>query len=345
MHASSGIAPLPPLPPSAATIRRVKNVWGLGAAVLSLLLIVVFWTVYVTGRLATTERLAPSETVDGIEVPVIGTVGDFPEPEGRIVVNVTADGRIVVEGQECSFDEFAAYIARHAAAASATRETDLVLRADAHLPWGAAAAVLVAGSGLRVRTVFLAVRHETDESEGAVLTSLAAQGDERPPEEDRGEKFVVRWIALSAVAGEGTPGALYDDVRQASDATAKLVARLDADSGVPLGAVCACYDALLRAGAVDVELSVPVIRPGTERSAFLSALDSPVEVRGGRRITIADGDELEHMRINGAKPVNAGRNESHEVTPRAGVGAMPPVGRVRGAPAGPTTPPRIVHID
>jgi biopolymer transport protein ExbD len=330
---------------SAASILGVKNVWGLGAAVLSLLLLMVFWTVYVTGRLATTERLAPSETADGIEVPVIGTVGDFPEPEGRIVVNVTADGRIVVEGQEYSFDEFAAYIARHAAVARPTDATNLVLRADARLPWGAAGAVIVACDRLHPSTVLFAVRDETDGSEGAVGTSMAVIGDESPPEDDSGEKFVVRWVTVSAADGEGTPAALYDDIRQSTDAPAKLVARLIADDAVPFGTVCACYDALLRVGTVDVDFFGSSGRSVPGRDEFLSALGRAVAARGAHRMTIADGNELEYMRINGAKPVNADRHESHEIKPRAGAAAMPPVGRVRGATAGPTTPPRIVYID
>ena len=57
-----------------------------------------------SGSLATTERLAAGEMVEGIEVPVIGTVGDFPEPAHRHVVNVTADGRIVLEGVTLTFD-------------------------------------------------------------------------------------------------------------------------------------------------------------------------------------------------------------------------------------------------
>src|SRR5262245_63797234 len=120
----------------------------------------VFWTVYVTGRLATTERLAPSETADGIEVPVIGTVGDFPEPEHRVVVNVTADGRVTIDG--AVFTDYFALVAdlqRRAGSARGPDAENLVLRVDRRAPWGIGQLLLRACDGSGFRRVFFAVRH------------------------------------------------------------------------------------------------------------------------------------------------------------------------------------------
>ena len=44
------------------------------------------------GDVGTADRLSPRESLDGIDVPRIGTVGDFPDPAHRHVVNVTAEG-------------------------------------------------------------------------------------------------------------------------------------------------------------------------------------------------------------------------------------------------------------
>lgn len=318
----------------------MKSVWGLGAAVLSVLLILLFWTSYVTGRLATAEQLAPSETAEGIEVPVIGTVGDFPDPERRIIVNVTADGRISVGPDELSFDAFAARMQRLRDERDAARATtNVIVRADGRLPWGAAVAV----SHSCPAPVWFAVRHEGDGEEGAVLAWPASKADEAPPEEDHGERFVVRRIHVYAADGEGTPSLLYADMRRTAEPTVHLVARLDADPSIPVGVVLSDFDALLRAGAADVELAAQNPRRyGDMRDLFTGY---SVAAGASHRTIVSDAEDLQYVRINGSMPVNADRKESHEVTAGPGSQAMPPCPRVRGGPAGPLTPPRAVVID
>src|SRR5690348_15419697 len=92
----------------------MKTWWGLGASALSLVIIVLAYAAMVAG-LPTTERLSGDEAARGIDVPVVGTVGDFPEPQRRHVVNVFSDGRIVLEGKDLSFEQLSAELRRRAA--------------------------------------------------------------------------------------------------------------------------------------------------------------------------------------------------------------------------------------
>jgi biopolymer transport protein ExbD len=323
---------------------RVKNVWGLGAAVLSLFFIVLFWTVYVTGRLATTERLAPSETADGIEVPVIGTVGDFPEPEHRHVVNVTADGRIVVDGNTLTFDELRGELKRRAAHSRGVALADgkrlsgesVVLRVDGDVGWGAASALLLACAEAEVNRVLFGVRHEPDGDEGAIAVFLPTEGGG----EDFGDpSFDQRNVSISSNAGAGTPAALRDHFAALPESkTSKLIVELDADAALPTSTVLATLDAVLRSGAASATLAIGA--PPKGDVAFAVLVRSHGKVTPSHEIVITDESWTDAT--NAARHEHHGR---HVLTPESPAPPMPPVARIRGALAGVTAPQSLVHCD
>ena len=303
----------------------MKNVWGLGAAVLSLLFVVLFWTVYVTGRLATTERLAPSEIVEGIEVPVIGTVGDFPEPERRHVVSVTADGSVSVgESPVTSHADLVAVLKVRSARSQGDVAGDrrlsgesVVVRADTRSPWGRASHVLVACAEASIDRVFFAVRHERDGSDGAIAAFLPRDmlGDD-PTQ-------ILRRVCVPAEAGRGTPEAVHEHVAALTlDRKGKLVVTLDVDARVPFGFVARLYDATLRAGAPAIEFAFgvprwdPSIRADVRDSYRMLVIDQQWELRD----QIPPDGVVSKWTLDPASPA-----------------PMPPVGRVRGALAGMAT--------
>lgn len=324
----------------------MKQVWGLGAAVLSLLLVVLFWTVYVTGRLATTERLAPSETVEGIEVPVIGTVGDFPEPEHRHVVNVTRDGRIVVDGAELSFrtlrDELKRRVTRSRGAeppgnsGSRLSAESVVLRVDGAVGWGAACALMDACAAATVNRVFFAVRHEGDGAEGAVAVFVPTD----VPSEGPGDpSFDQRSVWVAAESGPGTPEALRAHLAVLPESrTSHLLVAFDAAHAVPTDTALAMLDAALRSGAASVECVWG--RPPQDEAAFSALAQSRGPISRSCEVVVTDESWTDAT--NAARHEHHGR---HVLAPGTAPPPMPPVARVRGAFAGVTAPRSLVLCD
>jgi hypothetical protein len=300
----------------------VKNVWGLGAAVLSLLLLMVFWTVYVTGRLATTERLAPSETVDGIEVPVIGTVGDFPEPEHRHVVNVTADGLVVVEGARV--ETYRALVDTLLRCADRTPGDVIqgtvppiryggaaVLRLDGSLPWGVVKRVVDACLESRMRPICFVVRHARGDDEGALTLSRELSEDQGSFAPIHNREVVVELLPSERRA---SPDALYAALRAARDRSRVFAgvgvfeSALRVDAAVPTRDVLAVLDAAGRAGVTT--LLVPWGHPN-----------------GSVRF-----DE-EAARLRMAAPTSSIRVDGEPLSATAD--SMPPIVRVRGVAEAP----------
>ena len=282
----------PRRPPLASA--AMKHVWGLGAAVLSLLLVVIFWTVYVTGRLATTERLAPSEMAEGIDVPVIGTVGDFPEPEHRHVVNVTAEGRIIVDGNVVSFEEVDERMTAWAKLSEVWYSYEgnpiekpipeksyslsgehLLLRIDARLPWGAANELLYKAADRRLLRIWLVVRHEGDGEEGALGYPDTLDGLRR----DSAASMMCipdrpgYGVDVQPGAGEGSPALMCRTLQALPPSkwgNGKFDVRLQVHGSQPVGAVMQLWDAAMRSKASAV--GIFTIGP---RAPFKSAIGAP----------------------------------------------------------------------
>jgi hypothetical protein len=261
----------------------VKNVWGLGAAVLSLMLLMMFWTVYVTGRLATTERLAPSETADGIEVPVIGTVGDFPEPERRHVVNVSADGRFTVEGKVISFDALDAQLEQwsrlsgvwyapsgelvETPGANDSQELSaehLLLRLDRRLPWYAAWRLIDRVYGRRLFRIWIVVRHEDDGEEAALGFPTTIDGIRRL-QAVRGWRTnlgapTTYGVDVAPGDGGGSPDVVYRAIRalpRPKWRDGEFNVALRVHGALPVGTVLQLWDAVMRSGASAMSLWTP----------------------------------------------------------------------------------------
>ena len=262
----------------------MKNVWGLGAAVLSLLLIVLFWTVYVTGRLATTEHLAPSETAEGIEVPVIGTVGDFPEPEHRLVVNVTADGRIVVDGAPLPASSLIEDLRRRADAVRGDllagtnppkylSDLRVLLRVDGALPWGVAVRFVEACAESNAWRLAFVVRSESDGDEGALRFELPLDKCCEDPSD-------VAWKEVEVAPGQGgSPAALFAALSNSpASLTGKLGVSLSVDPGLPTRVALELIDAAVRVGAARLELGCA---PPGRLQSYASIPDDAARLRRG----------------------------------------------------------------
>jgi len=140
------------------------------------------------GDVGTAERLSSTEKLDGIDVPTIGTVGDFPDPAHRHVINVTADGRLVAEGRDRTFDEMTTLLGDwgdlsrvwlgesgqridqpppNGQALRASTE-HLLLRVDGRAPWDTAARLIEGAIDAKIFGIWLTARHEGDGEEGAL---------------------------------------------------------------------------------------------------------------------------------------------------------------------------------
>lgn len=213
----------------------------------------------------TTEALSPEERLDGIGLPTIGTVGDFPDPSHRHVVNVAANGRIVIQGREFAFAALRGELERRAQSSSEPsgvkpgqlgpeRQSaeSIVLRVDGSLPWGATAALLFECERARLPRTFFAVRHESDGTEGGFAFRL--------PMCDEVPAAFCASVRLHARPGTATPLALYSHIvnvrptwmRESPalfDDAGRFEAEVDADVRLPTSDVLEFLDAMLRASS------------------------------------------------------------------------------------------------
>lgn len=301
------------------------RVLALIAAFVSVLLIALFVTVRPTP--GTVERLGTREVVEGIEVPTIGTVGDFPDPGHRHVVNVTADGRISVAGKSPStYGELVDALRELSKLSDGEKlpGTDkclsgesFVIRADAATAWRNTVKVSGACAEAMADRIFFAVRHDGDGAEGAVAAFLPRDVDCPGPGD------VAQRLAIVPGEGGTEPAAAYAKVREvAKSVQGRVVVVIDAAGEVTTGTVLAWFDAALRGGAASNGFAFGATFP-TRADPFPksgAAATSRVSVRWGSDVFGERGPE--------------------GFTPDAGValGAatvlMPPVGRVLGAFAG-----------
>jgi biopolymer transport protein ExbD len=229
------------------------------------------------GDVGTAERLSSTETLDGIDVPTIGTVGDFPDPAKRFVVNVTADGDVSIDGTRCpDFPTLVAEVERRAVrfpgeVIEGTKpparfsEAAIVFRVDGAAPWGAVDRLMQACFQSGVLRGAFAVRHEGDAVEGALGLALASQSDMSRGWLDLRHAYttiavapgddVTRTPALYAALLATPPTGLE---RKANQATRFVV--IDVDPGTPTKDALPVLDAALRAGFGRVGLSFRVSR-------------------------------------------------------------------------------------
>jgi len=172
------------------------------------------------GDVGTAERLSSKETLDGIDVPTIGTVGDFPDPAHRIVVNVTRDGRILIDGRPLSFRELEIELEECARRSSdviddvdgarTISDEAVVLRVDSETSWDATICLIEACAHARVWRVFFVVRDQDGHAEGAFKLYVSPDAWRSAKELDR--RRGENWLGPSIMAlGNGTePSLMYD---------------------------------------------------------------------------------------------------------------------------------------
>jgi hypothetical protein len=223
----------------------MQSAWGLVAGFIALVFALV-GVVLMAERLPSADRLGAAETVEGIDVPVIGTVGDFPDPAHRHVVNVKADGTIALDRQILTFSALRDELQRRASLASEenprtherTSREAFLLRIDGALPWGAAFHVYSAVAAVAAVDVLFVVRHEGDGREGALAMFLPTGGvlsGLGPPT-----------ISVRTGGGKASPQALFAAGPFARDGDEGLV--LSIDPRLPTRTALELADALLRTG-------------------------------------------------------------------------------------------------
>jgi hypothetical protein len=281
-----------PVPANAATIAAMKSGWAFGAAFVAVVLVLLLFGSLAI-QMGSAERLSSTEAADGIEVPTVGTVGDFPDPAHRHVVNVMADGGIVVGGQTLSFRDLSVRLRtwselsdvwyseadvpvalptsgkvyRHSA-------EDILLRLDARLPWAAAELLIDEAFKAAFIRIWIVVGQGTDGGEGALGYPTTIDGVSLSFAQSRACIPSRQGYGVDVVVGEGdgTPAALYRELqalpppnwlgRGGFDVT------LCVDGRQPVGSVLQLWDAVLRAKAS----ALGVITKGRRSSDSYNAL-------------------------------------------------------------------------
>ena len=208
---------------------------------------------------AGTEEPAPRQAVPADRLPVLGTVGDLPPAETRLVVEVERQGWLTIDGKNADWERFRKLLRARAAAGrdpSGVSTLHLVLRADRDLPWQAVRWIFAecAAPEARVRRVLFAARPEDGGEEGAFAAFL---GDAAVPEDARPLDVHLR---LWDVRDTMSPWDAYAYMSSISSSARNLYP-LAVVSGVPrmgTGLVLETADALLRWGVEDVRLEGPV---------------------------------------------------------------------------------------
>jgi|SRR5215831_6757333 len=251
----------------------------------------------------TAERLSSKETFDGIDVPTIGTVGDFPDPAHRTVVNVTRDGQIVIDGEtipsERLFDEMKRRGARtpgRIVQGTHRRLSDesVVFRADGELPWGAACRLVQVCAEAWVWRLSFAARCESGGPDGCIGFPLP---EDRPVEDTPTVRERARLVTydVSVKPGDGgSPADLFASIaRRPATKTGKRVVGVDVDPRLPLRVALEAIVAAHRVGGVQLAIEfgpalrrpLSTLRLAEEVAALrLPASDYSIDVRGADAI-------------------------------------------------------------
>jgi hypothetical protein len=191
----------------------------------------------------------------GITLARIGTIGDYPEADGRLIVEVDAEGVLTVDGKVLGLGEYGDLLLARAEESRQVEppnasDLSVVLRMDRSLPWAVAHWLIqdCADPDRRVWKIHFAAIPEGGGEEGTLGCYLPhdrgiARVPERVPER---LNIAVRY----SDAGEGSnPTALYEKVktRLAGDPTVSV--RVLVADDVPVGEALRVMDVLYRAGA------------------------------------------------------------------------------------------------
>src|SRR5688572_8574845 len=272
------------------------------------------------------EPASPPVVVPADRLPVLGTVGDLPPKDERLVADVFPGDppRFCVDGTEYDRHRFHLLIEQRAGAlredtgVKASR-LHLVLRMDRDVLWKDTQWILqsVASENSRVYRVLFAARPEDGGDEGAMALYLPT--DRGTPEDSNRQTPVVLSVDICgenpgmADAGPGVSAAAARYVAAPDSGT--TLASIDAEPGVFTGPVLRVADALLRSGVDWV-----VFRGGSP-----STVDDP----GFRQVAL-DHAAAPRVSVMGAV-----------VPDRLQPASWKALARMRGALAGQSTPPQV----
>jgi hypothetical protein len=236
------------------------------------------------------ERAVPAAAL-----PVLGTVGDLPPADRRLVVAMTEDGRFVSEAGEVDAAGLEALLRRKAREAGGdvhgSTALRLVFRVPATAPWGSTVRLMKAAADPSVKAwrLFFAARPEDDGPEGAMGAWLPLDLDGAPPPPGRTTRVRVR-------AGDSAPdeGAVLGDLEEAVRRAGKGPVELSCSAGTRTGLVLRLADLAWQAGASGVVFEG--IRAGA------TATPSPgarVRVEGRDVVPMGDPPPPRRARVRG----------------------------------------------
>lgn len=212
----------------------------------------------------------PAPRVTRARLPVLGTVGDLPAAESRVVVEVQPKGWMTVDGRASDYAGFLKTLRTRAALGRPEKGPSplhLVLRVDRDLPWQAVRWILAecAAPEVRVRRVLFAAAPEDGGAEGA----FAFFQPDAPLPEAKSWRFELR---LREVREPLCPGDVYASMDTLSTLTdpAEYYASvsLKAVPRMATGDVLATADMILRRGTRDLRLegATPETVPDVEQA-------------------------------------------------------------------------------
>ncbi len=272
----------------------------------------------------------PEDAVASARLPSVGTVGDLPAVERRLVVGVDARGRITsksgvtdLRGLDSILQDEIRRVGRFGDEGYA--RLYVVLRLDASLPWEVASVLLhlCDRSDVRVYRRMFGVRSEADGAEGAMgafgVPEWNIQGPMIVPAETN---FQV--LRVTDDPGRLVPEVLFTWASEAALLGDPLVgAVLRPSATVSVGVVLAATDALRRAGVPWVDFAPSRTADATEATAL--------ETRAVGRTTALEDYVASHPSSGDRGVVTRRGLRLHLAGERR---AMPVLARVRGRLAG-----------
>lgn len=204
--------------------------------------------------------LAACAGAPGVDLPLVGTVGDAPPAAATLAITVHRDGRLEHDRETITYAQFetrlrtevAARPKQHLSASLDLSSLNLLLRVDREAPYGAVLPLLrrCTQRDACVNRVFYAVCSEDgDDGSGALALFLGADPGHATP-------LPSIWVLSATVrcdAATSDPAALYEAAAAALARVPPAAAKdaqftVAAAGDVAFGFVLRCADAVLRAG-------------------------------------------------------------------------------------------------